>query len=88
MAILIGVDGARVLFRGLLAAALLGAVLYQGQCLSALAALAPAAVLGFVLSRAMTRVPISAALNRLIPATAVFQVLLLAGIAGGAALCG
>jgi len=77
LAILIGPAGARLTYALLLTLSLLGAVLFVQTPWPLL----PAALLGLVLVTAMARLPVSTALNRLIPGTALFQILLLTGIA-------
>lgn len=88
LAIVIGESASRMIYAGFLVLALIGGVLLSADCAAGMAAFAPAALLGVVLIRAMVVLPVSAALNRLIPGTAGFQVLLVAGIAGAAGLCG
>ncbi len=80
LAIVLGPRAARSLYAGLLGGAVFGAGLWSGAWL----ALLPAAALGLGLALAMRRLPVSAGLNRLLPGTAVFQLLLLAGLVGGA----
>ena len=79
LAILLGQEASRVLFAVLLAGAVIWAWLWSG----AVWTLLPAAALGAVLALAMARLPLSPALNRLIPGTALFQMLLVLGIAAG-----
>ncbi|WP_300512726.1 1,4-dihydroxy-2-naphthoate octaprenyltransferase [Aliiroseovarius sp.] len=79
LAILLGQEASQGLYAVLLAGAVLWAGLWSGAVLTLL----PAAGLGLALAVAMARLPISAALNRLIPGTALFQMLLLLGIATG-----
>ncbi|MCP3969158.1 MAG: 1,4-dihydroxy-2-naphthoate octaprenyltransferase [Rhodobacteraceae bacterium] len=87
LAIVTGERVSRGLYAALISAALAGAILFGGSCGASLLALAPAMLLGAGLVLAMARLPVSAALNRLIPGTAVFQLMLLAGIVAGPALC-
>lgn len=87
LAILVGEAVSRRLYTLLLGLSLVGAAQITALCWSGLVALAPAAALAVVLSLAMQRTAVSTRLNRLIPGTAVFQMLLLLGIAGGWAIC-
>ncbi len=86
LAILLGGQGGAS--RGLYALLLGGgAVIWAWIWSGAVLTLLPAAILGgAVLAVAMARLPIGTALNRLIPGTALFQLLLLLGIATGPAL--
>lgn len=77
LAILLGPDASRALFVGLLISALGAAMLFAQAVLPLL----PAAALAVALAVAMIRMPVSQALNRLIPAVALFQMILLLGIA-------
>lgn len=79
LAILLGQGASRALYAALLAGAVIWSALWSGAVLSLL----PAAALGLALAVAMARLPISAALNRLIPGTALFQMILLLGIVAG-----
>jgi len=79
LAILAGQGASRALYAALLVLAWLGAVWFSGAML----ALLPAAALGLALSVAMAKLPVTQTLNRLIPGTAVFQILIIMGIAGG-----
>lgn len=84
LAILIGRGASRGLYAGLLFLSVLG-VLGFAPCL---AVLLPAVIAAGVLSFMMLTTPVSAALNRLIPGTALFQILLLIAIVAGRSLCG
>ncbi|MDU8928520.1 1,4-dihydroxy-2-naphthoate octaprenyltransferase [Alisedimentitalea sp. MJ-SS2] len=81
LAILLGQGASKGLYGLFLLAAWIGAIAFAGGVAMALL---PAAALGIALCLAIVRLDISPALNRLIPGTAAFQVLLLLGIAGGA----
>lgn len=83
LAILIGRNGTRGLYAGFLMLALALAV-WQGPCLT----LAPAAALAVWLAAAIARTPVTAALNRLLPLTALYQIVLLLGVVGAPVICG
>ena len=80
LAILLGTGASKGLYAMLLGAAWIGAVIFTSGIGPALL---PAAALGVMLVVVMARLPVSPALNRLIPGTAVYQILLIMGIAGG-----
>ncbi len=79
LAILVGQGVSKAIFTGLILATVIGAGMFGANLLT----LAPAILIGLGLCAAMIRWPVSSALNRLIPATAVFQVLVLFAIALG-----
>lgn len=87
LAILVGETMSRRLYTLLLGLSCLGAAQIPGLCSTGLAGLLPAVALAVGLTIAMAKMPVSAALNRLIPGTALFQMLLLLGIAGGSTFC-
>lgn len=80
LAILIGEGASKVVYAGMLIAALVGGAIWARSTGVALLALLPAAGLAAMLVRRMFNLPVSAALNDLIARTAGFQVLLLAGL--------
>ncbi|WP_424943593.1 1,4-dihydroxy-2-naphthoate octaprenyltransferase [Aliiroseovarius crassostreae] len=84
LAILIGRMPSRMLYAGLLFLSVIGVYAFA-PCL---AALLPVAIAAGVLSFMMLTTPVSAALNRLIPGTALFQIVVLVAIVAGRSLCG
>lgn len=84
LAILIGEAASRRAYIVLLVASLLGGVWFIGCALS----FVPAGLMAIWLGVEMLRTPVSARLNRLIPGTALFQILLLLGGVGGQLFCG
>lgn len=82
LAILIGVAASRVLFALLLLCAAGGSFAFAPPSSGRALIFTPVLLLAFWLIRAMFRLPVSARLNRLIPATSVFQALCLAAMAG------
>ena len=76
LAILIGVQGSRVLYSALILLALFGFAAMQSGGTGALAALFSAGLLSVILVRSMMSTPISTALNGLIAKTALYQILL------------
>lgn len=84
LAILIGRLPSRLLYAGLLFCSVIG-VYGFAPCL---VALLPVVIMAGVLSFMMLTTPVSAALNRLIPGTALFQILVLIAIVAGRSLCG
>jgi 1,4-dihydroxy-2-naphthoate octaprenyltransferase len=83
LAIVIGPNGSRALYSGFLFAAL-GLAALSAPCVTLL----PAAGLALWLGHAMTHWPVSERLNRLLGQTALFQVLLLAGLVAAPLTCG
>ncbi len=83
-AILIGPQLSRWAYVVLLALSVLGAFAFA-PCATLLV---PVALFGGLLSMMMLTSPVSPRLNRLIPATALFQVLLLLELVAGRGLCG
>lgn len=88
LAILIGEQASRGVYALLLLTALALSLALARTCTAGPVALAPAALLAAILIRAMTRLPVSARLNRLIAGTSAFQALILAALVVSAALCG
>ncbi|MCI2399613.1 1,4-dihydroxy-2-naphthoate octaprenyltransferase [Aliiroseovarius subalbicans] len=80
LAILLGQGASKVLYALLLLLSVVLAGLFSGAWLTLL----PAALLGGGLVGALVRLPLCRTLNRLIPGTGVFQILLLLGLVGGA----
>jgi 1,4-dihydroxy-2-naphthoate octaprenyltransferase len=87
LAILIGERRARGLYAALLALACGGGWLLVRPCAAGTAVFAPAALLAALLISRMMAWPVSPRLNQLIAGTSLFQILLLAALAGSAALC-
>ena len=76
LAIVVGETASKALFALFLGTAYLGALGFAAQGLATIA-FVPVAILGCVLIFAMMRLPVSAALNQLIPLTALYQAALL-----------
>jgi len=88
LAIVLGESGSRLLYAALVGAATAGAIWWSARsCGAALYAFLPAVGLAFYLAWQVFAIPVSAALNRLLPWTALLQLLLLASLAAGRALC-
>ncbi|UWQ04744.1 1,4-dihydroxy-2-naphthoate octaprenyltransferase [Aliiroseovarius crassostreae] len=84
LAILIGPALSRATYVVLLALTVLGAFAFAPCAI----ALVPVVVLAGILSFLMMKTPVSSALNRLIPGTALFQLLVLLAVVAGRVFCG
>ena len=87
LAIVLGPRLSRVLFAVLLVASILGALLLVQPCLYGTITFVPAVGLAGFLIRKMASLPVSPSLNRLIPGTSVFQIVILIALISSTAIC-